>query len=222
MIERIVFLLMILISLYTVFTPIKLSSVVGRTALSILAVLLYVVLSAPDVAIAEALLGALLTTLVYITALKSRSEVKIGFVPVRLLFEKLGDAFSGFEYELLKSFCEKYDYKMGFVEFSSIEELLDALNEEKIDIGCGGIFREDNKGYLKTKIFYLEDGKLDLLRYVERKYRGEDLSHIFQKDGSYHILFTDDELKVRFREFLRTEKNLVERLKKRYFGEEKS
>ena len=211
---------MIAISFYTIFTPARMFSVIGRTAISILATLLYTILAAPDVAIAEALLGALLTTLVYLIALKSRDRIKIGFTPVRLLFEKIGEAFTGFEYELMKNFCEKYDYGVEFVEYSSLEELIEALNEGKIDIGCGGIFREDKRGYLETKIFYLEDEKLDLLRYMDRTYRGEELNHVFQKEGSYHILFADEELKSRFKRFLKTEKDLVERLKRKYLGEE--
>ncbi|MBZ4662154.1 MAG: hypothetical protein JG779_1308 [Thermotoga sp.] len=220
LIENLVLILMVSVSLYTIFTPIRLNAVIGRTALSVLAVLLYTLFSSPDVAIAEALLGALLTTLVYLIALKSRDRVKIGFTSVRLLFEKLGEAFMGFEYELLKRFCEKYDYRSEFVEFSSLEDLLEALNDGKVDVACGGVFSEDKKGYLETKIFYLEDEKLDLLRYTERVYRGEQLNHVLHRDGSYHILFADEELKMRFREFLRTEKVFVEELKKKYFGEE--
>jgi len=220
LIEYIVLLSMITISFYTIFTPVRMFSVIGRTAISVLATLLYTVLAAPDVAIAEALLGALLTTLVYLIALKSRDRIKVGFTPVRLLFEKIGEAFTGFEYELVKSFCEKYDYGMEFVEYDSLDDLMKALNDGRIDIGCGGVFREDRKGYLETKIFYLEDEKIDLLRYMDRTYRGEELNHIFQKEGSYHILFADEELKSRFRRFLKTEKEFVERLKRKYFGEE--
>jgi len=220
LIENLVLILMVSVSLYTIFTPIRLNAVIGRTALSVLAVLLYTLFSSPDVAIAEALLGALLTTLVYLIALKSRDRVKIGFTTVRLLFEKLGEAFMGFEYELLKRFCEKYDYRSEFVEFSSLEDLLEALNDGKVDVACGGVFSEDKKGYLETKIFYLEDERLDLMRYTERVYRGERLNHVLHRDGSYHILFADEELRMRFREFLRTEREFVEELKKKYFGEE--
>ncbi|MDK2786634.1 MAG: putative multicomponent Na+:H+ antiporter subunit [Thermotoga sp.] len=211
---------MIAISFYTIFTPVRMFSVIGRTTISVLATLLYAVLAAPDVAIAEALLGALLTTLVYLIALKSRDRIKVGFTPVRLLFEKIGEGFTGFEYELVRSFCEKYDYGVEFVECDSLDELMKALNEGRIDIGCGGVFREDRKGYLETKIFYLEDEKIDLLRYMDRAYRGEELNHAFQTEGSYHILFADEELKSRFKRFLKAEKDLVEKLKRKYFGEE--
>ena len=218
--EYVIAILMLFFSMQAILSGQRAYSILGRASLSSLAVLLYSILGTPDVAITEALLGALLTTLIYLIALKARNTVKVGFSPVRLLFERHGKHFMGFEYELLNRFFEKYDFEAKYLAFASMEEVLKALRDGKVDVACGGVFEEGKDGYLETRIFQLDGEKIDLLRYLERVYKGERVEALGEYEGSYRFLFQDKEMESLFKDFLREEREFFESLKKKYFGEE--
>jgi len=147
-----------------------LHAVISRAVFGISASLVYMYLKAPDVAITEALMGAILVTLLYVIAIKSSGIVRVGFVPVHMLMEKVKDEMQGVEAEILKRFFTHHHLKYRLVEFENQRELIQALKGGFIDIACGGILASEagknlRVTYLETKRLKVEDGKmLDLVR----------------------------------------------------------
>ena len=147
-----------------------LHAVISRAVFGISASLVYMYLKAPDVAITEALMGAILVTLLYVIAIKSSGIVRVGFVPVYMLMEKVKDEMQGVEAEILKRFFTHHHLKYRLVEFENQRELIQALKDGFIDVACGGILAsEAGKNlritYLETKRLEVEDGRmLDLVR----------------------------------------------------------
>ena len=147
-----------------------LHAVISRAIFGISASLVYMYLKAPDVAITEALMGAILVTLLYVIAIKSSGIVRVGFVPVHMLIEKVKDEMQGVEAEILKKFFTLHHLKYRLIEFENQGELIQALKDGFIDVACGGILAsEAGKNlritYLETKRLEVEDGRmLDLVR----------------------------------------------------------
>ncbi|QTA37596.1 DUF4040 domain-containing protein [Thermosipho ferrireducens] len=110
-------------------------SFLWRTALSILAVAIYTLYFAPDVALAEAMLGALLTTFVYLLAIKIHSKVRVGIIVVPVICEKYGDSYVGIIPGIMEAFAKKYNHKIEYVEFEDYNQIAKAVNEAVIDIG---------------------------------------------------------------------------------------
>lgn len=132
-------LLMVFFSVYTVTRTKPLDAVFGRMALSTVAVLLFVLASAFDVAIVEALLGVFLSTFLYITVFKRVGTVRVGFIPTEGLFEKHAERYSGKVYEILIKFVKEYKYELQLVEYEDFEEMCRALREDYISIAFGPV-----------------------------------------------------------------------------------
>ena len=79
MIEQLVFLLMIVMAIFCVAATNLRKAIVGMGVFSLLATLCYLIYHAPDVAIAEAVIGSALSTILYIIALKKYSSFYIYF-----------------------------------------------------------------------------------------------------------------------------------------------
>ena len=212
---------MIAVAFYTVIQKRFIQGILGRTALSILAVVLYVLFGAPDVAIAEALLGALLTTFVYILVIKNPGVVTVGMAPVRVLFEKRGEVYMGLEYEVISRFCKEYGYILKIMEFEKPEEVMEAVEEGIVDIGCGGLVSEKGIKYLETRVLNFKGETLDLLRYQDKAFKGEiKESPENVGKGAYVFLVSDEagEIGDRFAEFVAKED--LQSLIKKYLGGE--
>ncbi|HDG61601.1 MAG: hypothetical protein B5M49_03015 [Thermotoga sp. 4484_232] len=218
-----IILLMLAISFYTVFQKRFIQGVLGRTALSILAVALYVFLGAPDVAIAEALLGALLTTFVYILVIKNPGVLTVGMTPVRILFEKREDAYIGLEYEVIHRFCREYGYTLKIMEFERPEEVMEAVREGIVDIGCGGLVSEEGIKYLETRLLDIGGNVMDILRYQDKAFKGEIKESPEGVRKGYYVFLVSDkagEMGDRFIEFI--EREDLKTLIKKYLGGELS
>lgn len=126
---------MVLIAGVAIFSRKPFNSFIFRTILSILAVGLYVVYLAPDVALAEAMLGALLTTFIYLLAFKIHSEVKVGILILPIFCEKYQSMYKGIVPEILELFAKQQNYKIKYIELKNMDEMLEYLNESRIDIG---------------------------------------------------------------------------------------
>ena len=214
--KEIIIILMLIIAIYTIFQKKFIQGIIGRTALSILAVVLYVFLGAPDVAIAEALLGALLTTFVYVLVIKNPGVLTLGIAPVRILFEKRENAYTGLEYEIINRFCEKYGYALKIMEFEKPEEVMEAVREGVVDIGCGGLVSEEGIKYLETRLLDIGGESIDLLRYQEKVFKNEIKENPrYVKKGYYTFLVSNKagEIGDRFIEFIEKEnlKDLIEK-----------
>ena len=79
MIEQIIFLLMIVMAVFCVSSANLRKTIMGLGVFSLLATLCYLIYHAPDVAIAEAIIGSALSTILYIIALKKYSSFYIYF-----------------------------------------------------------------------------------------------------------------------------------------------
>ena len=106
-----VVLLLPITAIMTIVQKRLLHAVISRAVFGISASLVYMYLKAPDVAITEALMGAILVTLLYVIAIKSSGIVRVGFVPVHMLIEKVKDEMQGVEAEILKKFFTLHHLK---------------------------------------------------------------------------------------------------------------
>lgn len=129
--------MMVICAVYTVSRKKPLEAVFGRTVLSVVAVFLYTVASGPDVALAEALLGVMLSTFVYVSLFRKLGSIRVGFLPAEHLFEKKVDTYAGLVYEILKTFAKKNGYDLEVISFNDTEELLSSFAEKNLEFVCG-------------------------------------------------------------------------------------
>ncbi len=205
---------MVFLALLTVNQVKVFHGVLMRLALSISAVGAYFVLMAPDVALTEGMIGALLMTYVYILLVRSPNVIKVGFLEKKILFEKRPVGYDGLQYQLLKNFSHAYGYSMEIIKYNSEEELLEALKNDEIDVACGGIF-EGGIPILPTKLFKLKNGEVK--DFISMK--NEDFENVVEtKDAYYTILFKEHG--EEFLEFLKDLKDSgeYERIVRKYAG----
>ena len=171
--------MMVVLALLTVLQKRPVHSVITRMALSIFAILAYYLLMAPDVALAEAMLGGLLTTFIYVSMLRNPVRIRVGYVPVRIIFEEHPWGKDGIAAEIVRKFARSMGYDVEYVRFESVEDLLESLESGYVDVACGPIV---DRGFpiLKTKIFRDEDGKE--VDFLSMRGPGE-----FVRDANYTI-----------------------------------
>jgi len=205
-----------------------LHAVISRAIFGISASLVYMYLKAPDVAITEALMGAILVTLLYVIAIKSSGIVRVGFVPVHMLMEKVKDEMQGVEAEILKRFFTHHHLKYRLVEFENQRELIQALKDGFIDVACGGILAsEAGKNlritYLETKRLKVEDGRmLDLVRARYEVIMGKlhpSLLKIVENDFYVFVVSKENEyLHELLTNFIREKQEEVRNIVKEHMG----
>jgi len=157
-----------------------LKAVIISGAFSVSAAVAYFFVGAPDVAMAEASIGAVFTTFIYIVALKHSGRLRIMFVNVPGLMKKDIQGYEGVEYELLKLFAEDRVMDLEIREIDSFDSL---EHLEDFDILCGGITEKTVPKkleelrivpYLDTNIFSTRKGeKFDLVRIKNIIMNGE-------------------------------------------------
>ena len=177
--------MLVVIAGFAVVQKRSLHGVILRLVLSTLVVGAYIYYMAPDVALTEAMVGALLTTYVYILVLRGMNALRVGFVDTKLLFEKRPVGYDGIEYVLLKKFCDSFGYKMEVKEYKSKEELWKALEKGEIDVACGDILDNGMK-ILETKVFTLKDGKEKGLLNISINEKDDVIS---ERKGFYTMKF---------------------------------
>ena len=189
-------------------------AVLFRMALSVLAATVYFYLMAPDVALVEALIGALLMTYVYILLIRSPNLIRVGVVERKILFERREWGWDGLEYEMIRRFCSSHGYSMKIIEMKDVKEALKALESGSIDVIAGGYFEEGVR-VLPTKVFVLKNGeRKDIL--AMKTDDSKDVLDVF--DSHYSIKFAEHE--EEFKEFLEEmrRKGDLDRLVKKYAG----
>lgn len=211
--------LMFFLALMTVIQRNPFHAVLMRMALSAVAVGAYALYLAPDVAIAEAMLGAILTTFVYILILKVPGRIRVGYVPVRFLFEEHSWGFEGIQYEIINKFAKDYGYKLEYERFENLDDLVDALESGYVDLGCGPIvIFEEELGILETRIYRVGEKEMDFLSLQNEMLDGNlnevDVNSF--RTGWYTIGFSSSHRE--FKEFLRDMRmsGLVDKIRNKY------
>lgn len=102
-----------------------LHAVMCRALFGVAAALLYALLGAPDVAVTEVLVGALLVTLLYVVIFKRTREIRVGVIEARCLEGKACLA--------LTAFCRDRGFRERNIYFADEAEVMEALEEELID-----------------------------------------------------------------------------------------
>lgn len=223
--------LILILALYTVTRKKPLEAIFGRTILSMVAVLLYVISAAPDVALAEALLGVVLSTFVYITLFRRMGKIRIGVVPVHSLFEKLGNTYRGLEYELVSTYARQNGYEIEITEYADQKELISSFVEGQVDMICGAVTRKmcpdhtDCYEILQTKFAILPDRRtVDLLtfkEYILKQSIRETV--VFSQEIDEYVISIEKktDLSLKFKDFYEAAKNSgkLELLRKKYVGD---
>jgi len=126
-------------------------SIIFMGAFSITIATYYYDMGAPDVAMAEATLGAVFTTFIYIVAIKHRGSIKIAYIRKVPFFYKTKDGFDGIEYQILHEFAKQINMKLEITRIADIPSNRDIQNDNtfQFDIICGGLESNlDIKGYV--------------------------------------------------------------------------
>ncbi|MCD6442852.1 MAG: DUF4040 domain-containing protein [Thermotogae bacterium] len=211
--------MMFFLSITTVMQKNLFHAVLMRMALSAIAVGAYAVYLAPDVAITEAMLGAILTTFVYILILKIPGRIRVGYIPLRFLFEEYPWGFDGIQYEIVRDFARRYGYRLEYEKFDDERDLIEALKSGYIDLACGPILTfEEDLGVLETRIYRIGDRNVDFLSLQRKISDGilneEDVEDF--KEGWYTVGFSRSH--PEFKEFLKMMRSngAIDRIKEKY------
>lgn len=209
-----------------------LHAIIGRGMLGILAAVAYAFLGAPDVAITEALMGALLVTLLYVVVFVSAGEFRVGYVELPPLIQQKREELEGYMVELLRAFGTSVGLTPRFIPFSSREELLDELQNGVMDLAIGSFVdlfdcRESCTALPVVETRVMAGGKgqwVDILRArtAEEGFPGEFPPGWKVSDASYSVLVSEDahDLQEMVSAFMENDgRQEVIRLRQKYLGE---
>ncbi len=138
------------------FTKERLSIVLTYGAISAIAVVIFSLYAAPDVALAEASIGLVFTVFLYMVVLQHKGKLWVTLVKIDRSIDEL-------EVEILSSYCETHDLELKIVE-STPDEALKTLKEGKTEIMAAALVNTHKNdhvkmtdGFLETKMLYFED-----------------------------------------------------------------
>ncbi len=138
------------IAVYALSRRRSLTGIIAMGVLSFLLAAVYALQGAPDVAVAEAAIGAALVTLIYVLAVRRTGRLVGAAAYVPTLFHREGDDLVGLEYDLLARFAEEEHLEL-MVQFASPQEVVDAVRNGGAEVGAGGMLSLDREGCLATK-----------------------------------------------------------------------
>ena len=210
MIEIIFLWITVILAIATIYQRKAVHAVLLRAGVSIMAAGSYLVLLAPDVAIAEAMIGSLLGTFVYILLLKNPGTLVVGYVPVRMLFDNRGYGFEGIQYEIIERFAKEQGFKLRIERFQDMKDLLYALGHEMIDVACGPIVGKGER-ILKTKLYKFKGKMYDYLSLQDlfnmRGYSLKDAKDIEYITDTQYIIEAAPHIKNEIENFIRNLKH---------------
>lgn|GEM_PF-5867444 len=119
-------------ALATVIQKRPLHAILARGMLGVSAALLYGILGAPDVALTEALMGTLLTVLLYLVAVRSAMTVKIGWFSGSSNSAISAEGACDRTFESLRTCCHRRGMEMELIEFENRTETRKALSKGRI------------------------------------------------------------------------------------------
>jgi len=209
-----------------------LHAIIGRGMLGIVAAVAYALLGAPDVAVTEALMGALLVTLLYVVVFVSAGEFRVGYVELPPLIQHKREELEGYMVELLRAFGSSVGLTPRFIPFSNREELLDELQSGFMDLAIGSFVdlfdcRESCTALpvVETRVMSMGKGQwVDILRarVGEGDLQGKIPAGGQVSDASYSVLVSEDahDLQEMVSAFMEKDgREEVIRLRKKYLGE---
>jgi uncharacterized MnhB-related membrane protein len=127
-------------------------AVLGMGLISFLLAVVYALQGAPDVAVAEAAIGAALVTFIYILAIRRTGRLTVIAPEVSgLLFRQQGEI-TGVESELLGRFAREIGLDLT-VRFAPYDEAVDTLRRGGADILAGGMVADVPHGGLLTESY---------------------------------------------------------------------
>lgn len=172
------------------------NSFLYRTILSVLMVAIYTLYLAPDVALAEAMLGALLSTFVYLLTFKIHSKIKVVIVEIPILCENHQNISVGLIPEILNDFAKKYNHKIEFIYEESISKVDKLLLSGEVDIA---ISYDGDFKILEIPIYKYKDRELTYFEIT--KSSDIDYSKVKKiKNASLYFKFSDKDTTL-FEEF---------------------
>jgi len=161
---------------YALFQRRRWVAVLGMGLISFLLAVVYALQGAPDVAVAEAAIGAALVTFIYVLAIRRTGRLTVVAPELSgLLFRQQGEL-TGVESELLGRFAREIGLDLT-VRFAPYDEAADTLRRGGADILAGGMVADVPHGglptepYLPTR-FYLvaaEGGAGEPMRYRDEE-----------------------------------------------------
>jgi putative multicomponent Na+:H+ antiporter subunit B len=113
-----------LTALFTVLQKQPYFALISRGIMGVVAVLLYAVMGAPDVALTEALVGTLLTVILYAITVRSTQVLRLGVLAGQV---DLPDE------NPIRRFCSQYKLALRKTSFSTEKALSKALKEGQVD-----------------------------------------------------------------------------------------
>lgn len=119
-------------ALATVIQKRPLHAILARGMLGVSAALVYGMLGAPDVALTEALMGTLLTLLLYLVAVRSAMTVKIGWFPGSSDGSISAKGACDRAFESLRSCCHDRGMELELIQFKNRTETTKALFKGRI------------------------------------------------------------------------------------------
>lgn len=151
-------LVIVALSASILFTKDRMATILIYAALSTMAVVIFSIYSAPDVALAEASIGLVFTVFLYMVVLQHKGKLWIAFV-------KVSDSIDELEIELLSSYCKSKELELKIIE-SDLETAMKMLEKGQVEIVAGALVNMKNDvdmrmtdGFLETKILYFGERK---------------------------------------------------------------
>lgn len=186
----------IFVTIFIFFSNKTFNSFLYRTILSVLMVAIYTLYLAPDVALAEAMLGALLSTFVYLLTFKIHSKIKVVIVEIPILCENHQNIPVGLIPEILNDFAKKYNHKIEFIYEESISKVDKLLLSGEVDIA---ISYDGDFKILEIPIYKHKDRELTYFEIT--KSSDIDYSKVKKiKNASLYFKFSDKDTTL-FEEF---------------------
>lgn len=168
MIITVLTILMLIIAITIIISKNNFKLVIFSSSFSLLASILYFVLGAPDVSLAEISIGSAIVPLIFIIAISKQKDfiVVTGFKDNYFSIDEKGHMGEG--YRLLYDFCIHYDLKL---------QIYSNLNDD-----IHGVFRKDNIDLIISKSIetehYLLTGKKSSILIKKLEQMSKDFQNI--------------------------------------------
>jgi energy-converting hydrogenase B subunit D len=138
----------------------RLFAVIGMGIFSLLLAAVYLLLNAPDVAVTEAAIGAVLVTVIYVLAIRRTGRIVVVADEAPGLLSREGERLVGLEYEILHQFARRIGLDLS-VRLTSYKEAEQLLRRGEADLRAGGVVAQPGKtepatrGFLPTTLVRL-------------------------------------------------------------------
>jgi energy-converting hydrogenase B subunit D len=160
----------------------RLFAVIGMGIFSLVLAAAYLLSNAPDVALTEAAIGAVLVTTIYVLAIRRTGRIVVVADEAPGLLAREGEQLVGLEYEILRRFAHRIGLDLS-VRLASYDEAERLLDRGEADLRAGGIVRRAagprpaTRGFLATTLVRLSHRRtpvaIDPLRPPITTYEGD-------------------------------------------------